>query len=261
MKTKSMGADSERESMSRVSNLQTTMVERLSGESDSAVRKYQEVHVGSTSITALLKYELVTSLFSGIPGAAGYFLRRATYGLLIGRTGHGLAVGQHVTFRCPDRMSLGDNVFLDGQAVLDAKGDGSSIALGNSVLIGRGTILSCGEGRITLGNTVTIGPGSYLRAGLGPVEVGSQVTIGAHSILISGSPGYRNLDVPMHKQVGSGEGVRVGDDVWIGVGVKVVDGVSIGTGSVVGAGAVVLEDVPDNAIVAGVPAKKIGERS
>lgn len=247
--------------MNRAPKLQTTMVERLSGDRDSALRKYQEVYVGSTSVGELLKYEVLTTLLSSIPGAAGFLLRKMTYGLLIQSKGRGLAIDRHVSLRCPDRISLGDNVFLDAQSVLDAKGPGSSIALGNSVLIGRGTILSCREGHITIGNTVTIGPGSYLRAGLGPVEVGSQVTIGAHSILISGSPDYRNLDVPMHKQVGSAEGVRVKDDVWMGVGVKVVDGVSIGTGSVVGAGAVVLEDVPDYAIVAGVPAKKIGERS
>jgi sugar O-acyltransferase (sialic acid O-acetyltransferase NeuD family) len=51
--------------------------------------------------------------------------------------------------------------------------------------------------------------------------------------------------------------VEVGEGSWIGAGAVVVPGVKIGPWSVVGAGAVVIRDVPDNAVVAGVPAKII----
>jgi acetyltransferase-like isoleucine patch superfamily enzyme len=45
--------------------------------------------------------------------------------------------------------------------------------------------------------------------------------------------------------------------VWLGANVTVTPGVTIGENAIVGAGSVVTKDVPDNAIVAGVPAKII----
>lgn len=52
----------------------------------------------------------------------------------------------------------------------------------------------------------------------------------------------------------------VGDDVWIGACSIIMSGVHLGSGSVIAAGAVVTKDVPEFAIVAGIPAKVIGER-
>ena len=51
--------------------------------------------------------------------------------------------------------------------------------------------------------------------------------------------------------------VLVEDDVLIGANAVVLEGVHIGRGAVVAAGAVVVEDVPENAVVAGCPAKII----
>jgi carbonic anhydrase/acetyltransferase-like protein (isoleucine patch superfamily) len=46
---------------------------------------------------------------------------------------------------------------------------------------------------------------------------------------------------------------------YIGMGAIVIDHITVGSHSVVGAGAVVIQDVPDNAVVVGVPAKVVKE--
>ncbi|MGT2845816.1 sugar O-acetyltransferase [Streptococcus massiliensis] len=51
--------------------------------------------------------------------------------------------------------------------------------------------------------------------------------------------------------------IRVGDNVWFGANVNVMPGVTIGSGCVVASGSVVTKDMPDNTLVAGVPAQVV----
>ena len=238
-----------------------TLVDTLSSEAKSPLQKYKEIYVGSNSLSALLRYELLTLFLSTLPGALGFTLRKVFYRLLFAEIGRETIIGPHVTLRCPGRISLGNHDLIDGNVVLDAKGADSRIRLGDAVLVGSNSILSCLAATISIGDDVSIGPHVCIRAGLAPVHVGSQVTIGSHSALVSGNPDFRRPDIPMKRQLGSTMGIHVGDDVWIGIGVKIVDGVRIGSGSVIGAGAVVIDDVPDRVIAAGVPAKVIGTRA
>lgn len=53
---------------------------------------------------------------------------------------------------------------------------------------------------------------------------------------------------------------RIGNDVWTGRNVTIMSGVNVGNGAIIGSGAVVTKDVPDYAVVAGVPAKVIKYR-
>ena len=53
------------------------------------------------------------------------------------------------------------------------------------------------------------------------------------------------------------ESIKIGDNVWIGSNATILQGVTIRNGAIIGANAVVTKDVPENTIVAGVPARVI----
>ena len=80
--------------------------------------------------------------------------------------------------------------------------------------------------------------------------------ITAHSMLYA--PRFGFVDHPFYDRFS--EPCVIGNDVWIGAGASVLRGVAVGDGAVVAAGAIVTKDVEPYSIVAGVPAKKIGQR-
>lgn len=96
----------------------------------------------------------------------------------------------------------------------------------------------------------------------GRTYIGSHVMMGPDCIMYSYSHAYDRLDIPMDQQgFEPPTPIHIGDDVWIGARVIVLPGVKIGSHCIIGAGAVVTKDVPDYAIVGGVPARVIRYRT
>lgn len=124
----------------------------------SRLERYSDLVVGRRGFAPLLKYELIISLAANRPGALGLVLRSWLYPRLLDRCGRNVTFGSHVVLRHPHKISIGDNVVIDDQCVLDAKGtDNEGIRIGSGVFIGRNTILSCKNGDIVLGDHVNIG--------------------------------------------------------------------------------------------------------
>lgn len=117
-----------------------------------------------------------------------------------------------------------------------------------------------GDGPIHFGDNVTIGKDSiiFARRG-GGVFIGSDVSIAAQCYIIDSDHGLSS-DRLIREQPMTSAAITIEDDVWIGAGVKVLKGVTLHKGSVCAAGAVVTKDVPEYAIVGGVPAMVIGRR-
>jgi len=230
-------------------------------ERGSALRRYQDLFVGSRSLWRLLIYELAVTGTSWVPGALGLVLRRFSYRLLLGAVGRGVSFGHGVMLRHPHKIRLADGVTVDDLVVLDAKGASNrGIRVGAGVFLGRGTILSCKDGDIELGDRVNIGFHSEIFSA-SRVEVGAYGLFAAYTYLVGGGHDFERPDVPVIEQERSSKGISLGDNVWLGTGTKVLDGVRIGDGCVVGAGSVVREDLPSGSIAAGVPARVLRSRS
>ena len=118
------------------------------------------------------------------------------------------------------------------------------VSIGDNAVIMMGSIINIGA---VVGDNTMIDMGVVLG---GRATIGKRCHIGAGAVIAG------VIEPPSAKPV------IIEDDVVVGANAVVVEGVTIGKGSVVGAGAVVTKDVPEYAVVGGVPAtiiKFLGE--
>jgi acetyltransferase-like isoleucine patch superfamily enzyme len=113
----------------------------------------------------------------------------------------------------------------------------------------------------TIGSYCTFGARSAINPYNHPHQWLSIHEFQYHSNAFSWVPEYKGfVRLPYDEAPGSRVRCAIGNDVWSGHNSMVLSGVSVGDGAVIAAGAVVTRDVPDYAIVAGVPAKIIRYR-
>ncbi|HEY4399934.1 MAG TPA: 2,3,4,5-tetrahydropyridine-2,6-dicarboxylate N-acetyltransferase [Lactobacillaceae bacterium] len=113
------------------------------------------------------------------------------------------------------------------------------VEIGDNAVIMMGSIINIGA---------QIGAGTMIDMGAvlgGRAIVGENSHVGAGAVLAGVI------------EPASAQPVRIGNNVLIGANAVVIEGVQVGDGAVVAAGAIVTKDVPENVVVAGVPAKII----
>lgn len=179
-------------------------------------------------------------------------------------------------------VAVGENFYIEGVPYLKVRGRFENIRIGDNVKIfGNIDLRNRENGRIIIGNDVEIDNDCRLVAAndavlmfkdkcfIGPYCVfnaGSNITLGSYTI----SGGFIHIQSSNHGMA-RGEKiwlqkhnygpVFIGEDVWLGGGCTILQGVTLADGAVVAAKAVVTNDVPEFSIVAGVPARVIGQRT
>lgn len=222
----------------------------------SAFAKYQDLFIGSPSLSNLLKYEMLTFWLMNCPGMLGFFLRQKLYKLLFRKQGKGVAIATGVSLRQPGKISLENGCVIDELARLSVHGsETASIHLGKSVFVGHGTALIVRNGIIEIGGFTSIGSNCRI-ATRSHMRIGEYVLIAAYCYIGGGNHRSDRTDIPMALQGSeTPRGVFIGDDVWIGGHTMVADGVNIGKGSIIGAGSFVNKDIPAYSIAFGSPAR------
>lgn len=168
--------------------------------------------------------------FANSDGPLDALMRRSIMMALARRCGSGLAIGPACGFKHPETFEIGSGVFIGAQAYIQGRFDGTCV-IGDNVWIGPQAYLDARD--LVIGNSVGWGPGAKV---LGSVHTGLPA------------------DVPVIATDLEIKPVRIGDWADIGTNATIMPGVSVGKGAIIGAGAVVVKDVPDFAVVAGVPA-------
>jgi acetyltransferase-like isoleucine patch superfamily enzyme len=223
----------------------------------SAREKYSALVIGEPGWPALISYELVVLVSQAVPGALGLALRRLLYPFILGACGRNVVFGQNVVLRHPHKIRIGDNVVIDDNCLLDAKGTtNEGILIGNGVFVGRNTILSCKNGNIELADSANIGFNCEIFSA-SRVSIGERALIAAYCYVIGGDHDFSDASAPVLDQPRRSKGIAVGAGAWLGAGAKILDGVTIGSNAIIGAGALVRESVPDQATAVGMPARII----
>ncbi|HED54677.1 MAG TPA: acyltransferase [Phycisphaerales bacterium] len=229
----------------------------------SSLQRYQDAIIGSRSKLFLLRYELTQLLTRGCPGALGLLLRQKLVAPLLGDCGRGLAMGSGVVLRHPKRIVLGDGVVLDDNCCLDANSDQEvGIRIGSRSMFGHTTRVCSKLGTVSIGSNCGFGAGITVHSSVGgSVTIGDNCLVAGNCYLGGGQYHTERTDIPIVEQGHiSGQHLTIGDNCWIGAGAVVINGVRLGRDVIVAAGAVVTRDVPDFAIVGGVPAKVLRVR-
>lgn len=154
-----------------------------------------------------------------------------------------------------ETVEVGTDCFIAPEARIFAE-PGRTVKLGDRVAIAAEAFL---HGPLSFANEVSVNARVVMDGGSAGIHVGSGTRIASAATLYAFDHGLAP-DRPIRTQPVRSFGIRVGEDVWIGACAGITDGVTIGDHAVVAMGAVVTRDVPDWAIVAGVPARPIGDR-
>ena len=212
----------------------------------SAFKRYKALVTGDVSFIQLCLTELVFSTLGWLPGALGILLRRLLYPFLLKSCARGVIIGRNCVFRHPSKISIGENVTIDDNCVLDARGtEERGLEIASSVIISRGTLIQSKSGDISIGQSVNIGANSMLVSWDG-IEIQEGAALAAGCYLSAGSFETIKLEKPITELEAYTNGpIVVQANVWIATRVTILDGVTIGKGCIVGSGAIVRENLPD----------------
>jgi acetyltransferase-like isoleucine patch superfamily enzyme len=138
-------------------------------------------------------------------------------------------------------------------------GPDASLKIGRWAWIGHGCKIRVHEGEVSIGAKTVMGQECTISA-YQHVHVGRECIIADRVMLIDFDHGVVEVERPIRLQGIYKRDVDVGHNVWIGYGACVLRGVKVGDNSVVGTSSVLTRDVPENAVVGGVPARLIRMR-
>jgi acetyltransferase-like isoleucine patch superfamily enzyme len=138
-------------------------------------------------------------------------------------------------------------------------GNEATVTLGRWSWLGHGTKIRAHEGTVSIGAKSVLGQECTISC-YQHISIGRECIIADRTMMIDFDHVISETERPMREQGIHKRDVRIGHNVWIGYGACILRGVTVGDNAVIGTSAVVTRNVPDNAVVGGVPARLIRMR-
>lgn len=219
--------------------------------------KHREYIVDEKITSSDLLMIIIDRFFMLIRGIKHKVLFKKTTGLVF--IGKKVKIRSHSHMECGSGMTIEDGCFINALCKNGVK-IGDNFSLGrNSIIECTGVIRELGD-QLVIGDDVGIAANAFISV-RGKVKIGSNTIFGPSVKLFSENHVFTDLNIPIYLQGATKQGISIGEDCWIGSNVTVLDGVHIGNKVVIAAGAVVNKDIPDYAIVGGVPARILKMRN
>jgi acetyltransferase-like isoleucine patch superfamily enzyme len=136
----------------------------------------------------------------------------------------------------------------------------AQVHLGRWSWLGDGCKVRVHEGELRIGTKTVFGQECTISA-FQHVSIGRECIVADRVMVIDFDHGMVEVERPIREQGIYKRDVNIGNNVWIGYGACLLRGVQIGHNSVIGTSSVVTADVPDNAVMGGIPAKLIRMRA
>jgi acetyltransferase-like isoleucine patch superfamily enzyme len=148
----------------------------------------------------------------------------------LANVGKGVRIHSGVTYRFPKNISLGSNVSIARGVTLFSENPVGKLEISDKVILTFDVKLDFS----------------------GDLFIGKNTLVSKNSVIETHDHGLNPHSKPTYKKL------IIGNNVWIGMNAIILSGVSkIGDNSIIAAGSIVTREVPDNVIVAGIPAKVI----
>ena len=188
----------------------------------------------------MLKRELldwIEAILSFMPGRAGRGLRKLYWPLVLKKSSTPLSIGRNLVMTGSNNIILGAETYIVDNVTIRA--DSGKLVCGRKLAVNSHAQLIADHGEITIGDGVMIGPAVVMRAS---------------------NHCHKDTNQIMWEQGQSSGSIIIGNDVWIGANAVILPNVKIGNHVIIAAGSVITKDVPDYAIIGGVPGVLIRDR-
>lgn len=116
------------------------------------------------------------------------------------------------------------------------------------------------NGKVEIGNDCHIGKFNQIGSSGSQVKIGNQCIFAPFVMITDGIHTFKDATLIIKHSPILSEPIEIMANVWLGSSAMIMQGVTVGEGAVIGAKSLVKDNIPANAVAAGVPSKVISYR-